>query len=98
MADTVRIQCPRCHLQLRRQRGPDASVPARGSFFPLDGFPEWAQVLAAFNPLHQCVVLVRGVVFGFEGWQDLARVGYLALYGIVIWRIAIHAMTRKLID
>jgi lipooligosaccharide transport system permease protein len=69
-----------------------------GSFFPLDGFPEWAQVLAALNPLRHCVVLVRHAVFGFEGWQDLARVGYLVLYGIVIWRIAIHAMTRKLID
>jgi lipooligosaccharide transport system permease protein len=69
-----------------------------GSFFPLDGFPEWAQVLAALNPLHQCVELVRHAVFGFEGWQDLARVGYLALFGLVIWRIAIYAMTRKLID
>ena len=69
-----------------------------GSFFPLDGFPEWAQVLAALNPLHHCVVLVRHAVFGFEGWQDLARVGYLALFGLAIWRIAIYAMTRKLID
>jgi lipooligosaccharide transport system permease protein len=69
-----------------------------GSFFPLDGFPEWAQVLAQFNPLHQCVVLVRGAVFGFAGWEDLARVGYLVLFGLAMWRIAIYAMTRKLID
>jgi lipooligosaccharide transport system permease protein len=69
-----------------------------GSFFPLDGFPEWAQVLAALNPLHHCVVLVRHAVFGFEGWQDLARVGFLVLFGLAIWRIAIYAMTRKLID
>jgi lipooligosaccharide transport system permease protein len=69
-----------------------------GSFFPLDGFPEWAQVLAAFNPLHQTVVLVREAVFGFEGWEDLARVGYLVLFGFAVWRIAIFAMERKLID
>jgi lipooligosaccharide transport system permease protein len=69
-----------------------------GSFFPLDGFPEWAQALAALNPLHHCVVLVRHAVFGFEGWQDLARVGFLVLFGLAIWRIAIYAMTRKLID
>ena len=69
-----------------------------GSFFPLDGFPEWAQVLAALNPLHHCVVLVRHAVFGFEGWQDLARVGFLLLFGLAIWRIAIFAMTRKLVD
>jgi lipooligosaccharide transport system permease protein len=69
-----------------------------GSFFPLDEFPRWAQVLAALNPLHQCVVLVRNAVFGFEGWEDLARVGFLVVFGLIVWRIAIHAMTSKLID
>ena len=69
-----------------------------GSFFPLDGFPQWARILAAFNPLHHCVVLVRNAVFGFEGWEDLGRVGVLVLFGLLMWRIAIHAMTRKLID
>jgi lipooligosaccharide transport system permease protein len=69
-----------------------------GSFFPLDNFPQWAQVLANLNPLHHCVVLVRHAVFGFEGWSDLARLGALVLFGLVLWRIAINAMTRKLID
>ena len=33
-------------------------------------------MLAAFNPLHQCVELVRAaVLYGFE-WNDLLRVGY----------------------
>jgi lipooligosaccharide transport system permease protein len=69
-----------------------------GSFFPLDNFPEWAQVLANINPLHHCVVLVRHAVFGADGWEDFARVGALVAFGAIIWRIAIHAMTRKLID
>jgi lipooligosaccharide transport system permease protein len=69
-----------------------------GSFFPLDNFPEWARVLASLNPLHHCVELVRHAVFGFEGWEDLLRVGYLGVFGLVLWRIAIHGMTRKLID
>ena len=69
-----------------------------GSFFPLDNFPEWAQVLAALNPLHHLVVLVRNAVFGWEGWEDLLRLGALAFFGLAMWRIAIHAMTRKLID
>jgi len=69
-----------------------------GSFFPLDNFPEWARVLANINPLHHCVVLVRHAVFGFEGWQDLARVGGLLAFGAIVWRIAIYAMARKLID
>jgi lipooligosaccharide transport system permease protein len=69
-----------------------------GSFFPLDNFPRWARVLAELNPLHHCVMLVRHAVFGFEGWTDLARAGALVLFGLLIWRLAIHAMTRKLID
>jgi lipooligosaccharide transport system permease protein len=69
-----------------------------GSFFPLDQFPRWARVLANVNPLHHCVVLVRHAVFGFEGWEDLARLGALVLFGLVVWRIAIRAMTQKLVD
>jgi lipooligosaccharide transport system permease protein len=69
-----------------------------GSFFPLDNLPEWAQVLANINPLHHCVVLVRHAVFDFDGWEDLARVGALIAFGALMWRVAIHAMTRKLID
>jgi lipooligosaccharide transport system permease protein len=70
-----------------------------GSFFPIDQFPTWAKVLANLNPLHQCVVLVRdAVVYGFDGWVDVARLGFLVLFGLLMWRIAIYAMTRKLID
>jgi lipooligosaccharide transport system permease protein len=69
-----------------------------GTFFPIDTLPRWAQILAEFNPLHHCVELVRHAVFGFEGWTDLARVGALVAFGLILWRIAIFAMERKLID
>jgi lipooligosaccharide transport system permease protein len=69
-----------------------------GTFFPLTRLPGWAQFLANFNPLHHCVELVRHAAFGFVGWSDLARLGALLLFGVVIWRVAIYAMTRKLID
>jgi len=69
-----------------------------GTFFPLSGLPRWAQVLGEVNPLHHCVQLVRDAVFGFAGWVDLARYGALVLFGLVMWRIAIHAMEQKLID
>jgi lipooligosaccharide transport system permease protein len=69
-----------------------------GTFFPLDRLPEWAQVLGEINPLHHCVELVRHAAFGFEGWTDLVRLGVLVLFGLILWRIAIHAMTKKLVD
>jgi lipooligosaccharide transport system permease protein len=69
-----------------------------GTFFPISTLPEWAQVLANFNPLYQCVELVRGAVFGWDGWVDLLRLGMLVAFGLLTWRIAIRAMTRKLVD
>jgi lipooligosaccharide transport system permease protein len=69
-----------------------------GTFFPIDGLPQWAQVLANFNPLYQCVELVRGAVFGFEDWVDLLRLGMLIGFGLLMWRVAIFAMERKLVD
>ena len=69
-----------------------------GTFFPLTRLPQWAQDLAQINPLHQCVELVRHAVFGYDGWTDLLRVGVLVVFGLVLWRIAIYAMERKLID
>jgi lipooligosaccharide transport system permease protein len=70
-----------------------------GSFFPLGNFPEWARVLAQLNPLHHLVQLVRdAVIYGWDGWIDFARLGALIVFGLVIWRIAIIAMTRKLVD
>jgi lipooligosaccharide transport system permease protein len=69
-----------------------------GSFFPLDGFPDWAQALAQVNPLYHCVQLIRDAVFGFEGWVDLYHVAVLVAFGLLMWRIAIFAMEQKLID
>ncbi len=69
-----------------------------GTFFPLSQLPRWAQIAGNFNPLHHCVELVRHAAFGFEGWTDLGRVGVLIGFGVLTWRVAIHAMTRKLID
>ena len=69
-----------------------------GTFFPIDELPEWAQVLAQLNPLYHCVQLVRDAVFGFEGWVDVWNLGFLVGFGLVMWRLAIVAMERKLID
>jgi lipooligosaccharide transport system permease protein len=69
-----------------------------GTFFPLDGLPQWAQVLGAFNPLFHCVELVRHAVFGFEGWVDLGHLAVLVAFGLLTWRLAIRFMERKLIQ
>jgi lipooligosaccharide transport system permease protein len=68
-----------------------------GTFFPIDGLPEWAQTLAQLNPLYHCVELVRHAVFGWEGWTDVGHMGALVAFGLAAWRVAIFGMTRKLI-
>ncbi|MDQ3866184.1 MAG: ABC transporter permease [Actinomycetota bacterium] len=69
-----------------------------GTFFPLGNLPKWVQIASLLNPLHHCVELVRHAAFGSDGWADVARLGALVAFGVIVWRVAIHAMTRKLID
>ncbi|HZT45319.1 MAG TPA: ABC transporter permease [Gaiellaceae bacterium] len=68
-----------------------------GTFFPLDRLPHWARVLAELNPLHHCVELVRHAAFGWHATDPL-RVGALVLFALIVWRVAIYAMQRKLVD
>ena len=68
-----------------------------GTFFPIEGLPQWAQVLANLNPLYHCVELVRGAVFGFEGWEALGSLAFLVAFALVAWRLAIHYMEKRLI-
>jgi lipooligosaccharide transport system permease protein len=69
-----------------------------GTYFPIAGLPEWAQVAAQFNPLYHCVELVRHAVFGFEGWVDVYHVAVIFVFGAVAWTLAVSRMRRKLID
>jgi lipooligosaccharide transport system permease protein len=68
-----------------------------GTFFPISGLPEWAQVLANVNPLYHCVQLVRDSIFGL-GWIDLYHVGFMVAFGLVAWRCAIWRMEKRLIN
>lgn len=69
-----------------------------GTFFPLDRLPGWAQALSQLNPLYHCVELVRHAAFGWEGLIELWHVGFLAMFALGLWRLAIRQMTRRLVD
>jgi lipooligosaccharide transport system permease protein len=69
-----------------------------GTFFPIDELPRWAEIAAWFNPLYHCVQLVRHASFGFEGAVDLAHVAILLGFGLLMWRLAITATARRLVD
>jgi lipooligosaccharide transport system permease protein len=69
-----------------------------GTYFPLSGLPEWAQVAGNFNPLFHCVELVRHAAFGWEGWTDVGHLGALLAFGLVMWRLAIWRTQVRLVD
>ena len=69
-----------------------------GTYFPLSGLPEWAQVLGQINPLYHCVELVRHAAFGWAGWADAGHVAAILGFGLVMWRLAIWRTEKRLID
>ena len=69
-----------------------------GTFFPIDGLPDWARVVAQINPLYHLVQLVRHAVFGFEPGADAIHLAVIVAFGLLTWRLAIHWMTKRLID
>lgn len=69
-----------------------------GTFFPLTQLPTWAFRLAQLNPLYHCVELVRHAAFGWEFSRDIWHVAFLAVFALVMWRIAISRMTKRLVD
>jgi lipooligosaccharide transport system permease protein len=68
-----------------------------GTFFPLSGLPEGAQILGNLNPLHHTVELVRHASFGWDPTADVLHLGALLLFAGIMWRFAIRALQRKLI-
>jgi lipooligosaccharide transport system permease protein len=68
-----------------------------GTFFPLSGLPQWAQIAGNFNPLFHCVQLVRHSVFGLQGWADAGHLAFLVGFALLCWRLAIRYMERRLI-
>jgi lipooligosaccharide transport system permease protein len=68
-----------------------------GTFFPLSGLPQWAQIAGNLNPLFHCVELVRHAAFGFRGWADIGHLAFLLGFAFVTWRMAIRSMEKKLI-
>ena len=68
-----------------------------GTFFPIDGLPDWASTLALLNPLYHCVELVRHAVFGLEPLTDLAHVGALAVFAVAMWLLAVRRLRTRLV-
>jgi lipooligosaccharide transport system permease protein len=68
-----------------------------GTFFPLTGLPLWAQYFALVLPLTHLVNLVRALSFGLFNLELLISLGYLIVFCLVMFPLAIFKMRRRLI-
>ncbi|MBW8826535.1 MAG: ABC transporter permease [Acidobacteria bacterium] len=59
-----------------------------GTFFPLDRYPGWLEVVVRCTPLYQAVALMRSLVFGHLDVSAAGHVVYLVVMGIVGLSIA----------
>jgi lipooligosaccharide transport system permease protein len=69
-----------------------------GTFFPLQNLPVWAQKFALVFPLTHLVTLARSLAFGSLTPSLLWNLGYLLLFSILFFALAIKAMHHHLIE
>ena len=61
-----------------------------GTFFPIDRFPSWLQVIAKVLPLTHLNIAMRSVAFeGANLWDVKTEIGILLLWGVVAYALAI---------
>jgi lipooligosaccharide transport system permease protein len=58
------------------------------TFYPLDVYPSWLQVVARLSPLYQSIDLMRSFTLGLLDWSILAHVAYLAIMALIGLTIA----------
>ena len=68
-----------------------------GTFFPIDGLPQWVRRFAAFLPLTHLVDLTRHLCLGMLNTQLLWDLAYLVVFCLVFYPLALAAMHRRLI-
>ena len=68
-----------------------------GTFFPIENLPEWARIMAMILPLTHLVSLARSLCFSrFDGMM-LWQLGYLMVFSLVFFPLALHKMRHRLI-
>jgi lipooligosaccharide transport system permease protein len=68
-----------------------------GTFFPLENLPRWAQYLASVFPLTHLASLTRSLSFGQYHLSMLWELGYLLLFSLLFFLLALHKMRSRLI-
>jgi lipooligosaccharide transport system permease protein len=68
-----------------------------GTFFPIENLPHWAQQIALVLPLTHLAVLARSFNYGQFHLSLLWEIGYLLLFSLIFFPLAIFKMRQRLI-
>ena len=68
-----------------------------GTFFPVNALPVWAQYFALTLPLTHLVSLTRSLSLGLFNAELLISLGYLTVFCLVMYPLAVFKMRRRLI-
>ena len=69
-----------------------------GIFFPIDGLPKFAQLLANISPLYHIVEVVRALAWGQQSAATGMHVLIVALAVLILLPYPIHRMSKKLVS
>ncbi|MDK1010293.1 MAG: ABC transporter permease [Actinomycetota bacterium] len=53
------------------------------TFYPIDVYPDFIQIVTWVSPLYHGVVLIRGLTLGILEWTMLINIAYLASLGVI---------------
>jgi lipooligosaccharide transport system permease protein len=67
------------------------------TFYPLDRYPGWMQIIVEVTPLYHGVALLRSLVLGGVGISDLGHVAYLLALGLICAAITGRRLERLLL-
>lgn len=68
-----------------------------GVFFPLNGFPRWANAVAQFLPMTHAIALSRAICGGAYHLGLILNLFVIIFLGIVFFQLALMLMKRRLI-
>ena len=68
-----------------------------GTFFPIENLPTWAQQVALLFPLTHLANLARSFSFGNIHGSLLLEIGYLLIFSLIFFPLALLKMQQRLI-
>jgi lipooligosaccharide transport system permease protein len=68
-----------------------------GTFFPIENLPEWARIMAMILPLTHLVNAARSLCLSHFDGMMLWQLGYLTVFSLVFFPLALYKMRHRLI-